>query len=134
MAAASVDYRVLVADDDERVRGSLESLLGGEGFSTLPVNCGFEVLRLVEAPRTEVRIDFLVLDYNMPDLTGVEVLRRMREQLGLFLPTILVSGEFSDSLEQTVLEVGGFALVSKPIQPTLFRRLVWRLVKTELGH
>ena len=136
MAAASslVDYRVLVADDDERVRGSLASLLDGEGFDTLPVNCGTEVLRLLQAPRSETRIDFLVLDYNMPDLTGVEVLRRMREHLGLFLPSILVSGEFSDDLEQMVLEVGGFALVSKPIQPASFRRLVWKLVKSELGH
>lgn len=133
-AAAFADYRVLVADDDDRVRGSLASLLDGEGFSTLPVDCGSEVLRLVQAPRRETRIDFLVLDYNMPDLTGVEVLRRMREQLGLILPSILVSGEASADLEETVLAVGGFALVSKPIQPASFRRLVWKLVKSELGH
>ena len=66
----------------------------------------------------------------MPDLNGLEVLRRMRLQLRVSLPSILVSGEFSTDLERTVRQEGGFALVPKPVQLSQFRRLVRNLVET----
>ncbi|MEE8141603.1 MAG: response regulator [Planctomycetota bacterium] len=141
-------YRVLVADDDDGCRDSMTSLLNGEGFETFSVTGGWPVLervvqlgKTVEAGRTQSggpamaggpAIDFLVLDLNMPDLSGLEVLRRMRGVLHLFLPSILVTGEFSLELERSVREVGGFALVSKPVEPLHFRELVWELVENEL--
>ena len=122
--------RVLLADDDTRCRSSLASLLAADGFVTFGVDNGREVLTEIRA-RTPVH--FLVLDYNMPDLTGLDVLRALRRDLGLRLPTILVSGEFSLKLQQEVLREGGFALVPKPVQPTPFRSLVSELVQREFG-
>ena len=156
-------YRVLVADDDERSLDSLVSLLDRDGFAIEPAHCGHEALvRLglreasrkpefpdpplgthdLEVGRSEgrrpvpparPRFDFLVLDYNMPDFTGVEVLRRIRIGLGVPLPAILVSGDYSRELRRLWNEVGGFALLPKPVEPEDFRSQVQELVRRFLG-
>ena len=146
-------YRVLVADDDVGCRNSLISLLSLEGFKTFSVEGGRQVLERIDELRRalhettredsserdglqrdlhEQTIHFLVLDYNMPDLSGLEVLRKMRVELRITLPTILVTGEFTPDLERSVKAEGGFALVPKPVEPQPFRQLVWRLVKSRL--
>ena len=134
-ASRSWDYRVLVADDDARCRGSLTTLLALDGFQIFPAQCGEEALRHIRdvQPRVEDRIHFMVLDYNMPDLTGLEVLRRVRGNLGLLLPAIVVTGEFSSALEWSVIAEGGFALVPKPIQPRPLRQIVQDLVRQMLS-
>jgi DNA-binding response OmpR family regulator len=79
-------------------------------------------------------IDFLVLDYNMPDLTGIEVLRRLRIRFSAPPPpAILVSGESSRELERSWLDAGGFALLPKPVVPDEFRREVRRLLRRFFG-
>ncbi len=147
-------YRVLVADDDAGCRDSMISLLTREGFRTLSVGGGRQAwqrivqLRALQKPRVRIiregsrrrqrremrveTIDFMVLDYNMPDLSGLEVLRRMHVELKLTLPSILVTGEFSQELERTVQAAGGFALVPKPVRLSDFRELVWELVVSQL--
>ena len=144
-AASPQDYRVLVADDDRRCRDSLTTLLDSQGFRTLALAGGQPVLEVVRQQILERRvapeqksvdpseeIHFLVLDYNMPDLSGIEVLRQLRDELSTVLPTIFVSGEVSRHLEHDVREVGGFALVRKPVVPASFRELVWQLVRDRL--
>ncbi|MFQ5654289.1 MAG: response regulator [Planctomycetota bacterium] len=138
-------YRILVADDDSRSRESLVALLSFDGFHALPLEGGQAALRWLRrwseaneiwerSARATVPVDpvhLLVLDYNMPDLNGLEVLRRVRIELQISLPTIVVSGECSQDLERSVFEEGGYALVPKPIEPSGFRTLVWSLVEGE---
>ncbi|MEM7164702.1 MAG: response regulator [Planctomycetota bacterium] len=132
MAPGSQSFTVLLADDDNRCRDSLGHLLAGEGFQILSANGGSEALQYLRPTRPAARrADILILDYNMPDLDGLEVLRVVRQELRLRIPTILVSGNASAQLETSVLQIGGFALVPKPIEPISFRQLVWRLVETE---
>lgn len=136
-------YRVLVADDDSRCRESLVSLLDHEGYRVKPASCGHEALdwlrpgsdlaagepRAVEEERRVTPFDFIVLDYNMPDLSGIEVLRLVRVRYQLSLPALFVSGEVSVELHRSVEEVGGFALLPKPIEPKLFRTEINNLVR-----
>lgn len=134
-----VQYRALVVDDDPSCRDSMSALLALEGFATLPVAEGGSAFAIIRAtqelrgvPRSEVaaahnEVHFLVLDNQLPDFTGLEVLRRMRA-LPFFLPSILVTGEYSPGLERAVLDLGGFAVVPKPVEPVRFRVLVRNLV------
>ncbi len=133
-------YRVLLADDDAGVRGALAALLDGDGFDTEDAGGGVEALQLlcrshddsssVEPIRRP--FDFMVLDVHMPDLTGVELLRRIRTEYRWQLPALFVSGEASHELHRDVEEVGGFALLSKPVEPDLFRSSIRDLVQTLL--
>lgn len=133
MAASSQRFTVLLADDDNRCRDSLGHLLAAEGFQILAANGGSEALSYLRpSTSSQARADFLILDYNMPDLDGLEVLRVVRQELRLTIPTILVSGNACAQLETSVLQIGGFALAPKPIEPISFRQLVWRLVNSEL--
>jgi CheY-like chemotaxis protein len=142
-SGSSERVRVLVADDDERSLDSLVALLAGEGLSTEPFLGGLEALarlglidpraRRPREERVAARIDFLVLDYNMPDLSGIEVLRRIRSGFGMPLPAILVSGESNDELERLWLAAGGFALLPKPVVPDDFRLEVRRLLRRFFG-
>lgn len=136
MSAGST-FRVLVADDDNRCRDSLELLLATEGFEILSAGGGLQALEVLRrqaeqrALQTLQRIHFLVMDYNMPDLNGLEVLRVIRQELNIVIPVIMVSGEAGPELERSVHKQGGFALAHKPIEPVSFRQLVWSLIQSE---
>ncbi|PCJ14363.1 MAG: hypothetical protein COB10_04365 [Planctomycetota bacterium] len=135
-------YRVLLADDDAAVRGSLAALLDADGFVTEHASGGLEVLSLFrnfQAKNSAARpdacpFDFLVLDVHMPDLTGVEVFRRIRSEYRWRFPALFVSGEASIELKRDVEEVGGFALLPKPVEPDLFRSRIRDLVSTLLKN
>ena len=107
------------------------SLVDSSSVDSGPDFSGPESSRAGHHQRADDEIDFLVLDYNMPDLTGLEVLRRIH-RYRIALPTIMVTGQFTNELERIVLREGGFALVPKPIKLDYFRELVWELVHTRL--
>ncbi|MHC4936504.1 MAG: response regulator [Planctomycetota bacterium] len=152
-AGGGARMRVLIADDDERSLDAIVALFDRERFSIDPAHGGLEALaRLglpdggaeVEEPGEEsaglprmgavsLPYDFMVLDYNMPDLTGVEVMRRIRIRFGGPLPAIMVSGNYSSELLRSWSSVGGFSLLPKPIEPVDFRNQVNLLVQRFFG-
>ncbi|MFN8632846.1 MAG: sigma-54 dependent transcriptional regulator [Chloroflexota bacterium] len=103
------DWRVLIADDDESIRSLLKDLLSDEGYSTIEVKSGAEVLRAV--PKVEPNL--LILDLRMPDMDGIEVLRRLSSQ-GHKVPVLMLTafGTASSAIEATKL--GAFDYVTKP--------------------
>ena len=116
----------------------MATLLTLEGYATLPVGEGgaaFQIIRTTQLLRSRKsprrasveEVHFLILDNNLPDLTGLDVLRKMRD-LRFFLPSIVVTGEYSADLERAVLDLGGFAVVPKPVEPVSFRVIVKNLV------
>src|SRR5258708_32166665 len=65
--------RILIADDDAAIRGTLVELLQGEGYDTLEAKSGSEVLRIVPVEEP----DLLLIDLRMPDQDGLQILRRL---------------------------------------------------------
>jgi two-component system KDP operon response regulator KdpE len=66
---------VLVADDEPQITKLVALTLGDEGFRVATAHGGEEALNQVEA----LRPDVLLLDIGMPDLSGIEVMERLRE-------------------------------------------------------
>ena len=120
--------RVLLADDDLEVRAGVAELLLPLGLECLHAENGPEALEILRAEH--VRLHLLVLDMHMPGFGGLEVLNRLREELGL-LPTICCSGEATDELATRALEAGARAFLRKPLQPLALRQEVIRAL--ELG-
>ncbi len=73
----------------------------------------------------------MVLDYNLPDISGIEVLKILRNSLRTSLPAILVSGELTEQIEASLRELGGFGALPKPLKPDRFRGLLRQLVDSE---
>ena len=107
--------KILVVDDDTTALASLESFLVGDGHVTYTAERGEEALVVARQFRRERRqLDLTILDYRMPDLSGIETF----EQLLVELPetrAIFVSGDPSSTLDELVERVGGFALMRKPL-------------------
>jgi len=87
---------VLIADDETHTRLSLSFILESAGYLVTEAPDGQEALdKILALRRTSHPIDLLVLDIEMPGLTGWELLDELEEQ-NIFLPTIIITG-FSDS-------------------------------------
>lgn len=112
-------FQILLVDDDASCLASMESLLEAEGHVTFAAGGGLEALRCARRLKEErVRLDLSILDYNMPDLTGIETYERLRIEFP-DVPAIFVSGDGSGGLEDRVRRVGGVSFVRKPLD--LFR-------------
>jgi DNA-binding response OmpR family regulator len=100
---------VLVVDDDEAIRKALERALRLEGFTVEVADGGRRALELTKERRPGV----IVLDVVMPDLSGVAVTSRLREQ-GIETPICILSAR--DEVQDRVagLEAGADDYVVKP--------------------
>ena len=100
--------RILLADDHPMIRTAIEVLLRDTRFEIVGTAAnGVEALREVEA----VKPDILLLDLQMPESTGMDVLRQLRAE-GSTLPVVLLTAAIDDSslMEAKELHVQGMVL------------------------
>lgn len=100
--------KILVVEDDERIRGLLVEHLDGHGHEALGAADGTAALD--ELADTE--FDLVVLDLGLPDVDGAEVLRRLREYSET--PVIVATARDGESDIISALNAGADAYVLKP--------------------
>lgn len=107
--------RALVVDDDEGVRELLATILGDADFDVLTAEDGEQALALARS-----RAPALVLvDVQLPGLSGYEVVRRLRSELGETTAIMIISGSRTDALDRAAgLEIGADDYMLKPFDPT----------------
>ncbi len=119
--------RVLVVDDNRVNRRLIEANLFREGFDVHCAESGAQCLEMLEADEgtPDEGFDMVLLDIMMPEIDGIEVLRRIRKTNSrMELPIIMVTSkdESEDVIE--ALEAGANDYVMKPIDfPVLLRRM-----------
>jgi two-component system response regulator ChvI len=116
VAEASVEVmaagkRVLVVDDDEFFRESLAQNLADAGFVVETAANGEEAIEHL-AGGNEPPADLVILDWKMPGLTGIEVLRRVR-QGGVETPVIFLTTLTDQIYEESALASGAVDFVEK---------------------
>jgi CheY-like chemotaxis protein len=82
--------RILLVDDEPSICAVLASVLGNLGYETVALSDPQAALRMIES--TPNRPDLLITDFAMPQMSGLELIRRCKE-LQPSLKTILASGE-----------------------------------------
>jgi two-component system NtrC family sensor kinase len=101
---------ILLVDDSEDIRRFLaESILSPEGYSVRTAGDGQAGLDLAR----EIQPDLLITDHQMPRLTGIELISRLREEMPL-VPVILITGEGSEAVAAKALRAGAVNYLIKP--------------------
>lgn len=118
--------RVLVVDDEESVRSFLGPLLEREGFTATLVDSGTAAVASV----VDGQPDLVLLDVNLPDLSGLEVCRAIRRQPG-YVPVILLTG--LDSRDDVLAGYAAMAddYVTKPFLPEVIVAKVRSLLRVQ---
>ena len=105
---------VLVVDDDQDVRALMVALLQRIGCVVYEASRGDEALDLAEAVRPEL----VVLDVNLPRITGYEVCRELRDAYGDGIAVMFVSGMRAEPLDRVAgLLIGADDYLIKPFDP-----------------
>jgi two-component system, OmpR family, KDP operon response regulator KdpE len=100
--------RILLVDDEKPVRQVLGVALGPAGYTMYQVGNGGEALRRFQL----IRPDLVLLDLDLPDIDGKEVIRRLRERT--FTPIIVISVRHAESEKICSLDTGADDYVTKP--------------------
>ncbi len=104
--------KLLVVDDDPRLRDLLRRYLGENGFSVFVAENGAAMNRLW----LRERFDALILDLMMPGEDGLQILRRLREQKDM-TPIIMLTARGEDVDRIVGLEMGADDYIPKPFNP-----------------
>lgn len=110
--------RILVVEDDESLRMTLEQLLSGEGFEVRSANDGLVALDLCR----EIKPDLVLLDFELPSINGQQVCRQLREFSDAYV--VMLTGRSSELDKVTTLSLGADDYITKPFShPELLARI-----------
>jgi two-component system KDP operon response regulator KdpE len=123
----TVDPLILAGDDEAGILRLIKLELSSQGFRVVVANDGEEALRIAEQQRP----DIVVLDILMPDMTGLEVMRRLRERTQV--PVILLTGKDHDEDKVRGLELGADDYLVKPFNPEELSARVRAVLRRSVG-
>jgi signal transduction histidine kinase len=115
--------QILVVDDELSVRESMKMILNGR-FDVLTTDSGHGALELVK----QKEFDVVVLDIRMPDLSGMEVLRHIKENESA-PEVILVTAYPSLETAKDAVKLGAYDYIEKPFTIEDFREIVHKGVE-----
>src|SRR5476649_1703302 len=116
--------RILIADDEDIVIKSCLRILEGDEFQVEAVQDGREALRKIE----ENPYDVLILDIMMPNMDGLEVLRRVKETHPN-VDVIMITGLSQIDTAVQAMKLGAFDYISKPFEPDELKLVVQRALE-----
>jgi len=105
-------YCVLVVDDDRLLRQFMVSLIADGGYRTLQAQDGAEAIQVAERSR----IDLLITDIEMPGISGLELIRVLRDR-GLVDRSLVVTGYSGYSSAPISSSAVPIPCLSKPFTP-----------------
>ncbi|WP_223304737.1 response regulator [Cellulomonas sp. B6] len=113
--------RVLVADDSRVMRQIVIRTLRQAGYDW-EVREAADGAQALEAVRAD-EPDVILSDWNMPEMTGIELLRRLRAE-GFTTPLGFVTSEGSPEMRELADREGALFLIAKPFTPEGFREVI----------
>ncbi len=112
-------HTVLITDDNDLIRETLQKALVGEGYRVQLAKNGEECLEAVR----HGDIDLILLDMRLPDMNGLDVLQRLREsQLDSIVLMMTAYGDVEST--KKALELGAFDFIRKPVTPKALASII----------
>ena len=121
--------KILVAEDNATNRKIIEQLLSKAGHEVVLASDGEEALDVYETEEP----DLAILDFNMPQRTGVEVIRAIRsmEAPGSRMPAIILSASVTPEARERAIAAGADEFVGKPFNAGLLVTSIDKLAKRQ---
>ncbi|TVR89222.1 MAG: response regulator [Spirochaetaceae bacterium] len=117
--------KVLVVDDSSAIRESVSYVLDQAGYGVVQAGDGLEGLEKLK----EGGFDLIVTDVNMPNLDGIGLVRKVREQgQHKFLPIVVLTTESQQSKMQEGKEAGATGWIVKPFDSEKLLAVVKKLI------
>lgn len=127
------NFKILVVDDERDLRESLKQILTGMGHHVLTAETGEEALHLLQekVPEKELEktsetpdsIHMVLLDVNMPGMSGLQVLREIRSRdPSITVLIITAHGNIRDAVE--AMREGAYNYIEKPVQESDLEALI----------
>ena len=117
---------ILVVDDEEFLRNEIARILGEEGYAVRAVETGRAALELV----AREGMDLVLLDLNLPDIHGIEVLREVKSRDPELL-VIVVTGYGSVESAVESLKLGAYDYIKKPFKADAIKLIVRLALETQ---
>ena len=121
--------KVLVVDDSAIMRKVIEQILEMLGHEAVPAANGVEAFERLK-DHDDVRL--ILLDWNMPEMNGIEFLRAVKDRPGLSkIPVIMLTTESERRKMIEAIEAGAKHYLTKPFQPETLATKILQCVETE---
>lgn len=127
------DRRLLIVDDEPANILLLEKILRRAGYTAIEATTS---PRQALARFHELAPDLLLLDVHMPEMTGIELMQKLRLMLekDQFFPILVLTGDTSSEAKQRALRAGATDFVGKPFDPTEALLRIKNLLDTQTLH
>jgi EAL domain-containing protein (putative c-di-GMP-specific phosphodiesterase class I) len=116
--------RVLIVDDEDALRRVLARVLQRDGHEILEASDGREAMHWLKQSSS---LDAVISDINMPKMTGLDLLRAVREY-DLDLPVVLITGNPSVDSAIEAIDYGAYKYLTKPVDLPELSDHVWRAI------
>ena len=121
---------VLIVDDDEVLLETATDTLESLGLTVEQATDGLKALDMIKHREgTGKNYDIVIIDLKMPDIDGIETIRRVRAEVKTNVPILLISAYSWSDVEQEAKEAGVNGFLSKP----LFRSTLYDTISEILG-
>ncbi|MCK4509768.1 MAG: response regulator [Desulfuromonadales bacterium] len=118
---------ILVVDDSETVRQVLQMSLANAGFDVIEAEDGVDALSKLSG----AQVDMLITDLNMPNMDGLDLIKKIREEGShRFTPIVMLTTESSEEKKLAGREAGASGWIVKPFKP----EQLLKVVKMVLGE
>jgi two-component system cell cycle response regulator DivK len=124
-AKVMMSKKVLIVEDNELNMKLFHDLLDAQGYETLQTREGLEALSIAR----EQRPDLILMDIQLPEISGLEVTKWLKEDEDLAgIPVVAVTAFAMKGDEERIRQGGCEAYISKPISVTGFLDTIRRLL------
>ena len=121
---------VLIVDDDEIMLQTAADTLASLGAAAETAQSGMEALGMIEHRHLSGRdYGVVIIDWKMPEMDGIEAVRRIRSEVDTKVPILLISAYDWSDIEDKAREAGANGFVSKP----LFRSTLYDKINDLIG-
>ncbi len=116
-------YKILVVDDEEVICNLLKDFLGEKGYEVTVTGTGKEALELSKT----VSPDVVLLDIELPDMKGLEVLQRLRA-IKKDLKVLILTGHGTMETAIGAMQLGAYDHLSKPFELNSLEEKIKKLI------